>query len=187
MKNGQTNQDRAKTIRNIFTGAFLLLLFVGIAVCVICDLAISHTFTWSLYPISAITFSGLVVIPIIKFGKKGICGSLIVCSIFIIPFLYVLNSIIKVSDLFLPISISMAFIGIVYIWVIFLLFTKLKTRKLLATAITLLMLIPVDVLITFTLSRTISESLNIWDIIGFFIVTIVAIVLFIIDFVAKKK
>lgn len=187
MKNEQTIQNRAKSIHNIYTGAFSILLFVGIAVCVICDLAISHTFTWSLYPINAIIFLWLVFIPIIRFGKKGIRSSFIAFSIFIIPFLYALNSIIKVSDLFLPISISMAFIGVVYLWSIYILFTKLKTRKLLATAITFLLLIPIDVLITFSLSKTISESLNVWDIIGFFIVTIIAIVFFIIDFSTQKK
>ena len=96
----QASQDRSRSMHNIFTGAFSLLLFIGIAVCAICDTAISRSFTWSLYPISAIVFTWLVFIPMIKFGKKGVCGSLLMCSIFIVPFLYVLHRLIRVSDLF---------------------------------------------------------------------------------------
>lgn len=67
----QVSQDRSRSTHNIFTGVFSLLLFIGIAVCAICDTAISRSFTWSLYPISAIVFTWLVFIPMIKFGKKG--------------------------------------------------------------------------------------------------------------------
>ena len=66
----QVSQDRSRSMHNIFTGAFSLLLFIGIAVCAICDTAISRSFTWSLYPISAIVFTWLVFIPMIKFGKS---------------------------------------------------------------------------------------------------------------------
>lgn len=134
MNNEQKTQNRTKSIPNICTGAFSLLLLVGIAVCAICDMAISHTFTWSLYPISSIIFAWLVFIPIIRFREKGICGSLIACSIFIAPYLYILNKLIGTSNLFLPISIRMAFIGVVYLWLVFILFKTLKARKLLATA-----------------------------------------------------
>ena len=187
MNNEQKTQNRTKSISNICTGAFSLLLFVGIAACAICDMAISHTLTWSLYPISSIIFAWLVFIPIIRFSEKGICGSLIACSIFIAPYLYILNKLIGTSDLFLPISIRMAFIGVVYLWLVFILFKTLKARKLLATAISLLLAIPVDILIFFTLSKMISETFDVWHIVSFFIMILTASAFFILDFIAKKK
>lgn len=188
MNNRQAVQHNTNSIQNICAGAFSLLLLVSIAVCAICDMAISHTLTWALYPISSIIFAWAVFIPIIKFGKKGIFGSLIACSVFIVPFLYVLDKLIKASNLFLPIGISMAFIGILYLWIVFILFKKLQTRKLLAAAIMLLLAIPADALITFTLSAMVSNSvIDIWDILGFSIAVTASIVLFSLDFTIQKK
>ena len=175
----QASQDRSRSMHNIFTGAFRLLPFIGIAVCAICDTAISRSFTWSLYPISAIVFTWLVFIPMIKFGKKGVCGSLLMCSIFIVPFLYVLHRLIRVSDLFFPVSINMAFIGVVYLWCIFFLFRVFRTRKLLASGIALLLVIPVDLFVAFTLSRFIAEPFNAWHITGYFAIAVIAMVLII--------
>lgn len=187
MTNEPKTPNRTKSIRNICTGAFSLLLLVGMAVCAICDMAISHSFTWSLYPISSIVFAWLVFTPVIRYGKKGICGSLLACSIFIVPFLYILNDLIGNSNLFLPISIRMSIIGVVYLWIIFILFNKLKARKFLAAAISLLLAIPVDILIYFTLSKMIAETFNVWNIVTYVIMILTAGAFFILDFIAKKK
>lgn len=112
---------------------------------------------------------------------------MIACSIFIAPYLYILNKLIETSNLFLPISIRMAFIGVVYLWIVFILFKTLKARKLLATAISLLLAIPVDILIFSILSKIISETLDVWHIVGFFIMILTASAFFILDFIAKKK
>ncbi len=99
-------------------------------------------------------------------------------SIFITPFLYVLNSIMKTNNMILPIGIRISIIGIVFLWCIFLIFKTLKTRKLLATAISLLMVIPSQILINFTLSKMITEPLvDIWDILVFSIVAILVVLL----------
>lgn len=74
MNNEQKVQNRIKSIQTVCACAFTLLLIVGIAVCAICDMAISHTFTWSLYPISSIIFAWLVLIPMIRFGEKSFTG-----------------------------------------------------------------------------------------------------------------
>lgn len=187
MNNKQKTSNGTKSIQNICTGAFSLLLLVSIAVCAICDMAISHSFTWSLYPISSIIFAWLVFTPIIRFSEKGICGSLISCSIFIVPFLYVLNKLIGNSNLFFPISIRISFIGVVYLWIIFILFKILKARKFLATVISLLLAIPGDILIYFTISKMTSETFDVWNIVTFFIIILTASAFFILDFIAKKK
>lgn len=187
MTNERKTKNRTKSIQNICTRAFSLLLFVGIAVCAICDMAISHSLTWSLYPISSIIFAWLVFAPIIRYWGKGICGSLTTCSIFIVPFLYILDKLIGNSSLFLPIGIRMSVIGVVYLWILFLLFKRLKERKFLAAAISLLLVIPVDILIYLTLSKMISSTFNVWHIAGFFIIILTACAFFILDFTAKRK
>lgn len=164
---------------DIFAIAFSITLLLGIIVCGIVDMAINGTFTWSLYPISSIVFAWLVFFSVIKFGKKGVFISLLMLSIFITPFLYVLNNLIKTNNMILPVGIRMSIVGLVFLWCIFAIFKILKTRKLLATAISLLMVIPLQILINFTLSKIITETLvDIWDILVFSIVAILVVLLF---------
>ena len=185
---GKAVKRNGKRIRSICAIIFSLLLLIGIAVCAICDMAISKSFTWSLFPISSIIFAWLVFFPAIKFDKKGVTLMMIALSVFIVPFLLVLNHLLGDIDLFLPISVSMAVISIAFFWVIFALFKILKKRKIIASAISLLMIIPVDILINLSLSKMISGSfIDVWDIFGFSVVLIVAIVLFCIDFAVTKK
>lgn len=188
MNNKQTIQNRLRYSPKIYAGAFSLLLIVGIVTCAICDLAISHSFTWSLYPISSIIFGWLVFIPAIRFGRKGICGSLIACTILVAPYLYVLNNLVENNRLFLPVSLSMAAVGIASLWIFFVLFQLLRKRKLLAAAITVLLFIPISILASFILSKITSEVFfDVWDIMDFSIAAVTAIALFILDLIVQKK
>ena len=181
-------KDKAKSIQNIYAIVFSLLLLAGIVVCAICDMAISGNFTWSLFPISSIVFTWLVFFPVIKFGERGIWGTMIALSVLIIPFLYVLDHLIKTSNLILPVGIRIAIISMVFLWIVFALFKILKSKKRIASAISLLLAIPVCFLINFSLSRIISEPLfDVWDIFAFSIITIAAILLFIKNFAVRKK
>lgn len=181
-------KSKTKSIQNICAIVFSILLLLGIIVCAICDVAIFGDFTWSLIPISSIIFTWLSFFPVIKYGGKGIVGSLIALSILLVPFLYVLNNLIKINDMILPIGIRMSVISIVYLWAVFALFKILKSRTLIASAISLLLVIPMCFLINFTLSRIINEPLlDIWDILTFSIIAVAAVVLFIINFTVGKK
>ncbi|WP_312941687.1 helix-turn-helix domain-containing protein [Oscillibacter sp.] len=181
-------KNKAKSIQSICATAFSLLLLAGIVVCAICNMAISGNFTWSLFPISSIVFAWLVFFPVIKFGEKGICGTMIALSVLIVPFLYVLDHLIEISDLILPIGIRMAIISMVFLWIVFALFKILKSRKRIASAITLLLAIPMSFLINVSLSKIISEPLlDVWDIFAFCIFATAAILLLVKNFSIPKK
>lgn len=181
-------KNKTDSIHNICAIAFSIPLLLGIIVCAICDMAVSGTFTWSLIPISSIIFIWLSLFPAVKYGKKGIIGSVMSLSLLTIPFLYVLNSLIKINALLLPIGIKMSVISIVYLWVVFALFKTLKSRKLIASAVSLLLVIPICFLINFTLSKIIGEPLfDIWDVLTFSVIAAAAAILFIIDFTARKN
>lgn len=128
------------------------------------------------------------VYPYYQIWQKGICDTLIACSIFIAPFLYVLNRLIKSNSLFLSISLSTTAIGVVYLWIIFALFKILRAKKFLAMAITILPLIPIDIIISFILPKMISESfINVWDIMGGSMAVIITIVFFIANSIVQKR
>ncbi len=181
-------KNRAKYLQDICSIVFSLLLLIGIVVCAICDNAISGAFTWSLFPISSIVFAWLVFFPVIKLGEKGIWITMIVLSVLVIPFLFVLNALIKTNDLLLPIGVKMAVISIIFLWMVFILFKIFRTRKLIASAISLVLAIPFHVLINFSLSKIIDDSLiDVWDILSLSIISIAVVILFTIDFIARKK
>ena len=167
--------------QNILAVSFSVLLLLGIIVCSICDIAISGTFSWSLYPIAAIIFVWSVFVPLVKYGTKGILGSLVIFSVLIVPFLYVM-SILVGNQLIMPIGIRISLCSIAYLWSIYLVFRKLKRRKIVAAAISFLLTIPLCVVINICLAKTLSISpFDIWDLLSFTIIAIVAIALFIID------
>lgn len=176
------------SFQNVLAISFSVLLLLGIIVCSICDVAISGSFTWSLYPISSSLFAWLVFVPLIKYGSKGIRCSLISFSILIIPFLYVLSKIIGDSSLIMPIGIKVSLFSIAYLWCVYLIFKRVSTRKLKAAAFSLLLTIPLCLAINITLSKYISEPMfDIWDAFSFGIIIIGAAVLFIIDYSKKRK
>lgn len=183
-----TARNRIKALHNVMALAFSLLLLAGIVVCAICDLAIAGAFTWSLFPISSIIFAWLAVFPAIKWGSKGIWGTMAALSVLIWPYLLVLNSLLGDIPLFLSIGVPMAAVAVVFLWVVFLLFLCLKRRRRLAAAVSLLLVIPTNLVINFILSHRIGEPLmDVWDILTFSIVGIAAAVLFIIDAAGRRK
>ncbi len=175
------------SFQNVLSILFSILLLVGIFVCSICDVAISGTFTWSLYPISSILFVWFVFMPLIKYGNKGTLGSLTVFSILIIPFLYVISQIID-NNLILPIGIRMSLCSIVYLWCVYLIFRRLKERTIIATAFSLLLAIPLFIIINISLAGILAVSFfDIWDILSFSIIIVSVVTIFTIDYFKRHK
>ena len=173
---------KAKTVssKKRFAVAFSALLLLGILVCSICDIAISGRFSWSLYPMIATIFAWCVLIPFVRYGSKGLLGSLVVFSVLVIPFLYGIRILVG-NPMILSIGISMSLFSIAYLWCVYLVFGKLR-RKLLATAISLLMTIPLCVLINLRLAKLLSVSpFDRWDFLSFAIITVISVALFLID------
>ncbi|MBB2182211.1 helix-turn-helix domain-containing protein [Lachnospiraceae bacterium MD1] len=170
----------------IFSIVFSITLLIGIIVCAICDIAISGDLTWSLIPISSIVFTWVVSIPFIILGKKGIIGSLLSVSIFIIPYLYILSDLVNVKAVF-SVGTIMAIASIVFLWLIFIIFNRLKAKKLVAAGITFLISIPFMFIVNIILSRMISEPIiDVWDILSAFILMIFAFTFFVCNY-AKSK
>lgn len=190
----KTTMDKIKMTQNIWAAVFSFFLLLGIIVVSIINLMVSGTFTWSLVPISASAFAWLVFFPAIKFGMKGIIGSLINISIFLVPFLYMLDHAINsLTDYHVPIfsmGISIAPLLIVFIWVAFFLFKKLRARKLLYSAVLVLLLSPITFLINLFLDVTQGQG-QIWfntlSIINALIPFAAAIILFSLSYVIHRK
>ncbi len=172
-------------------GILKLLLSVacalGIAVCVICDLAISRGLTWSLYPITSIIFAWLVIMPMLHFDSNKVAMSLVSLSVFIIPFLFCIERIYSTIKWVLPLGIPITAVSLIYLWVIFGIFAKTRISRFNITGIALLMGIPMNLVIDYIVSRFTQNSvLDAWDGISYGILVIVAICLFVIAFIRNS-
>lgn len=161
LKRKDENNMTKNTIVSILFSAALL---VGIMVCLICNIAISGSLTWSLIPVSSIVFVWVISIPSIVLGKRGIVASLISLSIFIVPYLFSLSSLIKTKEVF-SIGSSMAVASIIF-----------------------LLAVPFLFIINIILSKMIAEPiLDLWDILSVFILLALSFVFFVCDYVRKKR
>lgn len=177
----ENNMTKNVIISILFSAALL----IGIMVCLICNIAISGNLTWSLIPVSSIVFAWVISFPSIILGKRGIIVSLISLSVFIVPYLFLLGSLLKAKEVF-SVGAVMAVASIVFLWIIVAVFKRIE-RKLVALGITFLSAIPFMIIVNVILSKMIEEPvLDVWDMMSIFMLLILAFVSFICDY-AKKK
>ena len=176
------------SIRNISAIVYTCILLIAIITCVIVDLAIFGTVSWSLIPVAACVLAWFTFVPTIKYGVKGILISLIMFSVLIMPFFLILNNLVNSGGLLLPIATRASIILVAYIWIVFGLFKILKSRMFIATAISLLLYIPMSLAVNFVLSRIVYVALiDVWDAMSFAIIIVIACGLFFVDFTVRKR
>jgi transcriptional regulator with XRE-family HTH domain len=143
---------------------FSALLFTAMAVCFICDMAISGRLTWSLISAVSIVFGWAVCLPGIRFGKKGIVRCFGWLSGLIIPYLYVLSRLINVREVF-TVGGTMAVISVAFLWMVIGVFKKMwsgKKRAVFGTVclVSALFVVTVNVVLS---QMTGSPVFNVWD------------------------
>ncbi|MCL2045810.1 MAG: helix-turn-helix domain-containing protein [Oscillospiraceae bacterium] len=173
--------------QNIRASAFSFLLFIAIAVVTIVDIANTGTLTWAGIPIVSILFAWLMCFPTIKSGAKGIVYSLVAFSVFIIPYLYILNRLLGGVTNFLAVSIRVSVITIIYMWIIYGIYRKQGFRKLIASAVVNFLSIPFSLIINYTIASIIGGVwFDAWNLLGFVLIIIISAILVAID-VSRRK
>lgn len=175
------------TKNGIISILFSVVFLIGIMVCLICNIAISSSLTWSLIPVGSIVFAWAISFPSIILGKKGIFVSCMSFSIFIVPYLFLLSSLIKVKEVF-SIGAAIAVTSIVFLWIIIAIFIRIgKEKKFAALGITFLSAIPFVIIVNMILSKMIGEPvLDVWDLLSIFMLLILAFISFICNYARKK-
>lgn len=159
--------QKNNNFRSLCAVAFSVSLFIAFIICVICDYSITQKLTWSLYPISSMIFSWTIIFPLIRVRKGGIMISLISLSLFIIPFLYVIDRLVKTSKYILPMGIQVSVISICFLWITYGLFKFLRKRRLLALGVALVLGSITCLLINAVVSKILLEPIiDIWDIVS---------------------
>ena len=178
--------NRIKLAQNIASIVFSSLCFIGVLVCIICDRAVFGALSWSLIAAGSIVFGWLVLIPVVRLWEKGIWGSLAALSVFIFPYIGMLDRLIPETILF-SVAVWAAPAGIVYLCAVYGLFTLLK-RKWLAAGITAVLTFPVMLLLNWVLAGLLGTAfLDSWDWLTFLTIGAAAVVFFGLDFCARNK
>lgn len=180
--------NKKESVKFIAKIIITVTCLLGIFICMICDMAISGDFTWSLYPITAISFAWLIIIPLFQFKKNKVCMSLVSLSIFIIPFLFILDKIIGGTKFMLPLGVPVSLIAIAYMWGIYILFSIKKAVKWNMASISILLGIPVSLIINYIVVKFTNQPIiDVWDIISCGILGMASIVVFFIGRNRKAK
>jgi len=167
---------------------FVVLLLIGIMVCTVCDIAISGTYTWSLVPVSAIVFAWVALLPIKRYGKKGIGASLVILNICIITYLYALNNVVKDTKLLFSVGMRMSAVSIIYLICIFGIFKILRKKRFTAMGFSLLLGIPMCIIINVNLSEMFRQPLlDLWDLLAILALFVLSIIAFLFQLNNSRK
>lgn len=108
-------QRRFKT-SNIFICAISLIFLISIFICVLCDLLISKTISWSIIPSCSMVLAWFIIIPLIRFEKNKWIISLSCLSLLIMPFLWIIEQNCSNKGWMIPIGIPIAIVSLIYLW-----------------------------------------------------------------------
>lgn len=111
--------------RRLFFRIFTISCLVAIVVCVIVNGIIDNQITWSAYTIMSIPFGWLIISPLL-IRKYGIPLSLCSIMLFVSPYLFLLEKITPVENWFIPVGLPSAVVGIITMWVFYVLFRFLR-------------------------------------------------------------
>ncbi len=180
-------KTKINTISNIIKVLITIVFSLSILICITCDLAITKSLSWSLYPISSIIFAWFIIIPFFHFKNNRIMNSLLSLSIFIIPFLFILSKIIGNQNL-LSLGVPISLTSIIYLWIIYSLFNFTKLNRLSVFSIIFTLSIVYKLIINYIIyTLTNQKAIQSWDILIFSIIFIISLVLFGVKFFFKSN
>jgi hypothetical protein len=180
---------RALNLAALITSASCLL---AILICLMIDLAISKTLTWSLYPLVSILYAWLIAAPLLFFKQhilRRVTLALVSVSLFLVPFLYCLEQISQTGSWLFSLGIPVALVAVLYMWVIYYLFRKMINRPWYASAIVVALAIPVNLLIDLVIANASDQAFNIdiWDAMSTAILVVIAFTLFAVGYLFRKR
>ncbi len=182
-------QKKYSMIKLAATISITTLFAIAFAVCVIVDVAINQAFTWSLYPSSSLVFVWCILFPILHSGKKGMLYSLIVLTVLIVPFLFVIDLIAEANDLVWKTGTVVSVIALLLIWSVAIIMKRCN-RKLIGAGISTILAAPVCVLINYSLSLILTfeaGAFDVWDVLSIVILVFAGLAMIYIDLILKKR
>lgn len=186
----KTVKKKYHAIRLILSLSFTGLLCMGVIACAIVDVAVTNSFTWSLYPISSILFGWCVLFPSLLSGKKGLLPSMIVLTVLTVPYLFALDRISAAGGLLLKVGAPAATLALLFFWSVWLIMRRFQNRKLIGAGISTMLAAPVCFLINGSLALTLTPEagvFDVWDVLGAVVLAVTGLALISFHLIARKN
>lgn len=162
------------SFNRIISVIFSAALLIAVVTCMVCDVALHGTYTWSLIVLDCTILAWCTIVPLTFAGKRGIPVSLAALTVLILPYLYILGRLIDTPAVF-SVGAPISAVSAVYLWLVFALFRRLHGRWLAASGVTCLLAIPFMLGVNIMLSHMIGEPLiDAWDVLSAFLLLVIA-------------
>lgn len=179
-RNAVLKTDRIK--RNILA-VLAIAYMMAVVACVISDICITKSLSWSLIVILSLAFSWILLLPLFRAKEKIIKKILIVLSAAIIPYLVILSWLLDLPAVW-KLGISISVVSVIGLWCIYAVFMKVNSRKFRAAGIAFLITAPVtwciNTMITIFSNEAAESPMS--NIINIMSVVILAVICFGVDF-----
>lgn len=155
---------------------------VAALVCMICDLVMSGTYTWSLPVYPSLGLGWLVCTPLLLARRHPAHWSLAALTAAVLPYLCVMGWLLR-APLMIRISLWVAPMALVYLWLVYALCLRLGGRNWLIAGWSLLLAAPLGAGINFVLDRYLTASgyHEVW------IALLLAAACFTVDYVLRRR
>ena len=163
-----------------------ICVFAAVFICIICNLAVTNTIGWLVYPVCSLLFGWLVLMPVLYYKKRGLKVSLGIITALLLPFLLVLDQFNGAAEWFLPIGVPIAATGIKFMWVLYGLLMRQRSIWLTLPAVIFLsglLCICIDQII----KNALGEAGFPWGYLVASITSLIAIIISVLGFVLKKR
>lgn len=134
-------------LRRLTLILFSVAALIGAGVCMICDYFISGGLSWSLIAVVSIAAGWLLALPVLIAETGKIVKTLVMVTVVPIPLLAVIAYTLDMGVVF-SLGGTLALIALVVMWIIYGIFRKGRNRLWLAAGISLLIVIPTEIMIS---------------------------------------
>lgn len=186
---GHSVSFRIKNIRKYIVIFVTCTAFIAMCVCLISDICINQKLTWSWITSASLIFAWLLTMTLCKAKQDVMIRSLLIMlSLCIMPYLYILRMVLA-QPLILSLGICISIIALIGLWSIYVINCRWNQRRFLASALSLLVLLPVTLGINHSVTLFMEsyqvDLLN--DIINTASILGLALLCFVLDMISRNK
>lgn len=134
----------SKKIRMYVQLGVLITFMIASMSCLIVDFVMNGAFGWSLVVVASLVLGWTILTPIIKHKDKWLLSTLKVSSVATIMYLFVISLLLDYANI-RTVGVMIAILTIILVWIVYVIFICFHSRILIAFAISVLLIIPLNI------------------------------------------
>jgi transcriptional regulator with XRE-family HTH domain len=174
---------------NYITAGVTIIFLCAVFICIICNVAVSGSVDWALYPAGGLCVAWLVIVPLIKAKKHRALAALTGLSVSVMPFLFLVEFLLPVKGWVIPLALPIVLMAVPSLYITTLVWAYSKMNRFYALALTCLLLgVAANLAINQWVARYVNESnINISNIIIELSFAFLSVLFFVLGCVRRKR